>query len=82
MSQNQSLNEGRLQPDDGLAEYECRWSVELTVSSYDAEMAARAALEMLTDTESIAHVFEVRTLPDGEWVEVDLDEIDGNPEVG
>lgn len=79
MSQNQSLNDGRIQPDDDLVEYEVTWAVELT--SHDAENAARAAAVMIADASSIAHVFTVRALPNGEPIEIDLDRIDGNPEL-
>lgn len=64
MSATNSLNEGRIQPDDGMREYRVVWEIDLSASSPRA--AAELALEIHRDPTSIATVFIV----DGEKIDL------------
>jgi hypothetical protein len=66
VSQNQSLNEGRIQPDDGFQDYLVSWEIE--VSAQSPWEAAEFAQRIQRDPSTTSNVFVV----DG--ITIDLDE--------
>lgn len=62
-----------MRPDTGR-EYTVTWAIEVYADT--PEEAAREALRIQRDPESMATVFTVQAFPDGGSVNIDLEDID------
>lgn len=79
MSQNESLNEGRIQPDDGYREYVCEWSIEVYAQSprEAAELAEQIARDGASGAD-LARTWQVFS-PGTDGVLIDLADDENAP---